>query len=552
MKKYLNVPKLEKNPDLFFTIKGNSASELVIQKMMEIHGTQNGLQFHILKELPNENLDPLHSFAFFDGPEKNIKGRSRSKSNKNFSPVHFKKPQWVGSCWAIMVAKNISDERAVDCANQVLAWASRSIYYLDAGQLPWSSPNNETFVFHGNIPQIQAGQVVRQSYESSMGFFQYFENYQVEYPEVVIKALCELYVEYNQAFEPLIEANREWETDYKHCFINGSPVNFGIQIDMLGLTDKALQGFEIMSVEEVKEILRFQIYEMENSLAMYQLLQVIGGENSFFKARFRAWLENIRNITGKKIALLAVTEGKEKAMLETEFGVLEGSITDEEVYRLSGFDRFFGPNDFLKHLENNGGQCNYLLVCRTSDPVAKLKDPKHAVEHLLLSIPEVRKIIKECSLTLNIDAPDMAYDKRINDTKQYMSIMGMAYKISSVKALEALPFDGSCMLRAKPLKGTYGCYGHLTGLRANKKFRDTLATEIDLRGEYIVQKELRNSLFSDGEQLYAYIDRVFFAIVDGKPSFLGGFRNCLPTNDIEVKKGRIHGNGHAVWAPIVS
>lgn len=73
---------------------------------------------------------------------------------------------------------------------------------------------------------------------SSNAPFYAFSGHQIIYPEVVIRALGTLYQEYNKTFHSLVEANREWETDYRFCLSKGCPVNYGVQIDMSGLTKK--------------------------------------------------------------------------------------------------------------------------------------------------------------------------------------------------------------------------------------------------------------------------------------------------------------------------
>ncbi|MFH0712664.1 MAG: hypothetical protein V2A55_02325 [Candidatus Jorgensenbacteria bacterium] len=388
-----------------------------------------------------------------------------------------------------------------------------------------------------------------------------------KYPEVVVEAMGNLYSEYNRVFAPLVAANREWDTDYQYC-LGDSPINWCVQVDMVGLPETFLEEVGDMPEETVREILRKGVFEIENSIAMYQLLENLfpqDGRDSFFKTRFLVLLDDIRRQFGKPIALLAVTEPKYRIMLESEFG-RHGSarLTDAEVRELSGFDHFFDPHEFSCYLTSNGGKCEYLLYVRASDPVIKLQYPSFLVTHPLLSDSEMRRLIKENALTFSIDNPDwpVGDSRRINDTKEYMSPMGMAFPIKDMAELRSPEFEAflreqgytkpkAAMLRCKPAKGTYGCYGHAAGIMRDGS--KALARGISQRGSYVVQPEITTPVVTntDDGKVYTFIDRVFFGMVDGCPKFLGGVRNLMPTDTEEVRKGRIHGNSSAVYAEIV-
>lgn len=402
--------------------------------------------------------------------------------------------------------------------------------------------------------------VTRTDIKSSLGPFQTLPEYQVRYPAVVIAALGALYEEYNRAFGPLIEANREWPEDYRFCFTGKTSSNFAVQIDMVGLSQEFLDAAPTMNSERLREVLRNQIFEIENSLAMYTLLE--GGFSrsewagvSFFRSRWRKTLAKLRKRFNKPIALLAVTHDKYHAMRATEFGktgeIGEEPLTDAEVQELSGFDCLMGPTTFREHLTANGGKCGYLLYVRTSDPVAKLKDPRIRVEQPLLSDSAVRRIIKAHSLTMNIDDPTWSYweMRRISDTKAYLPMLGMATRVFS----EYDMVQDTRQFRAKPMHGHYGCYGHVVGTLGERDFRQDLRRNIRLRGPYVIQSEMKIPCITnstDGTS-FAFIDRVFMAITGGQPEFLGGFRNMMPPDSSEAHKLRIHGNSSAVWAEIV-
>ena len=413
--------------------------------------------------------------------------------------------------------------------------------------------------------------VERADIPSGNGPYYSFPGYETVYPKVVIEALAKLYVEYNKAFASLVSANREWPDDYQYCMIDGRPTNFAVQIDMAGLTDLFLERAGKLSVDEMVKLLRFQIFEIENSVAVYSLLRKLfpkGSHLSRFESNFDAVLNGIKKRFGRKpVALLAVTPDKYRAICVSEFGIIGRDPTDEEVKALSGFDRLFSPDAFLRHLRENDGNCKYLLYVRSSDPIAKLKDPSAAVDQPLLGNDEVRRVIKAHTITMNVDAPDMRYDRRINNTKAYMWRMGMAHPIEDVDDLYGLPFQwflqgrgidpahvmrGTIPLRAKPLKGTYGCYGHVVDWM-DTGFPRKLRHEMNGRGGYVVQPELPAHIVhnTDDDSQYYVIDRIFFGIIKGgEPIFLQGFRSMMPIDSTEGRKGRNHGNVKTVWAPV--
>lgn len=411
--------------------------------------------------------------------------------------------------------------------------------------------------------------VTQKNIRSSLGPFNVLSNHITVYPKVVVETLGELYREYNLEFSSLIEKNREWETDYRYCMHDDTPVNCCVQIDMAGFTEESLQEIVVLPDHEVRELVRRRIFEIENSVAMYQLLENLfprNGSDPFFKKQFRSVLDGLREQFNMPIALLAVTQQKYDTMAASEFGKLPGEeVTDKEVMELSGFDAFFGPDQFQSYLDANKGICKHLLYVRSSDPMNKLKKPDIAVHHPLLSDNEMRRVIKAHAITFNIDAPDMEYARKINDTKEYMVSMNMAFLLESEKDLFSERFEsylcaqgieptsvlsGERVIRCKPAKCTYGCYGHLSGTVTSKSFLNRLKTSLHLRGSYIVQPEMETPITMIEGKEYTFIDRVFFGVIGGSPVFLGGVRNLMPTQSTEARAGRIHGNGLAVFSEI--
>lgn len=441
--------------------------------------------------------------------------------------------------------------------------------------------------------------VIKDDIKSTVGPFQIFANHKISYPATVTQVLIDIYREYNAAFSPLIERNREWSSDYQYCFsAEQTPINRWVQIDMVGLPYSFLDIAEGYSVKDVRAAIKKRVFEIENSLAMYQLLGNLFKEKTtgttLFSKEFRASLDALRQKYDRPIALLAVTKEKYLDMKGAEFGkAVDEQLTDAEVKELSGFDRLLSPEDFEKHLVENGGESKYLLFVRSSDPVAKLKKPSAQIDNQLLGNPKTREIIKANAITFNIDAPDMPYDKRINDTKEYLAPMGMAmdvYSFSNIfssdfadylaankankpykdyagkdrlsdelqKFLVAEGVDiepvalGERIMRAKPLKGTYGCYGHVRGTFADKEFRQNLRKGLRERTGYVIQPEMPSPVVSnstDGLD-YTYIDRVFFSTTGGDYTFMGGFRSFMPMVSVEAREGRNHGSTYTTWAEI--
>lgn len=422
--------------------------------------------------------------------------------------------------------------------------------------------------------------------------FPCFISYNFKYPSIIIEALADLYYEYNEVFKQLIEKNKEWSTDYQYCLQeNWNPFSLCVQIDMVALPPNFLSICENWSYskEVIKEVLRKHIFEIENSIAMYQLLENIfsyNGEETYFNTIFRKTLDTIKKKTWKKIYLLAVTQEKYKAMLKSEFGKSDWeNITSEEVNKLSWFDWIIWPDEFRKIVEEDW-DFPYLLYVRSSEPVEKLRNPDIRIENPLLDDKNYRKIIKANSLTMNIDRTDSSQDERINDTKEYMFSMSMAYECLSmndiysqeyieakdktifewnklstkfeefIKKIWVNPDDiksGKIKLRAKPTKGAYGCYWHVSWDINKKEFRQQLGRNLRKRWQYTIQCEMNNLLMTnkiDGAQ-YQVIHRNFFT-TDGnkKISFAWGFASFLPIHSKEAKSWRNHGSQQTIYAPI--
>lgn len=428
--------------------------------------------------------------------------------------------------------------------------------------------------------------------KTDMGPFHVLPDYKTDYPGQVTRGLGNLFAEYNLQFAPLVEQNREWDTDYQYAMSGpgGTPVNLAVQIDMLGLPQGYLDAAAGADDRTVQDGLRRGIFEIENSLAMYQLLGNLfpreNGRPSQFKEGLGSALDEVRERTGKPIALLAVTEEKAAAMRASEFGKQpDEPLTNQEVRDLTGFDAFFGPREFAEMVQANGGESPYLLYARTSEPVAKLKKPGLQVDNPLLADDDMRRVIKANAITFNVDNPAWAPNdpRRINDTKEYLEPMGMGLAVASPDELFVIQpgakkgeqpttvigdtlaeyliaqgidplkvASGDVAVHAKPMKGAYGCYGHASGTIRDKDFRTGVRKGMKDRGLYVVQPRMETPTLTDSATGtdYMYIDRNFMAIVGGEPVFIGGYRSMMPQNTTEAKAGRVHGNGETRWAEV--
>lgn len=438
--------------------------------------------------------------------------------------------------------------------------------------------------------------ISRDDIPSTRAPFHAFPGYKVTYPPVVIKALGLLFMEFNRTLTPLVEANAEWDTDYGYCTVGGYHRSGWVQIDAVGLTDELLHDLAHRDLGYVVEVLRRLIYEVENSLAMYPLLRELFPDSPF-KGRFQASLEQVSARHGMPVALLAVTQEKYADMMRTEFGREPGDpLSDAEVQRLTGFDTFFGPERFADYVASRNGGCGHLLYVRSSPPPEELKRPNKKVAQPLLGDPEMRRLIRQFSLTPNIDLPGAPSSKSINDTKLYMGPMGMAFHVSNFAELVAdglerhlassgtiedfaekygTPFSpnfaqflrdhgveesyilsGVAPLHAKPGGEAFGCFGHCGGVISDRGFRDDLRNGLKRRAvPYVVQPHFPPALLVENKhgRRFLFGDRLFLyhGPDDAQPEFLGGFRCMTPEDSEEGKKGHIHGGKDTRWGSIV-
>lgn len=436
--------------------------------------------------------------------------------------------------------------------------------------------------------------------QTSLAAINIFKDYKVQYPQIVIDVLWELYKEYNDAFKTLINNNRESSQDYQYCCDNDwNPINYFSQIDMTWLPQEFLDHINNgkLSKDEIKAILRSRVFEIENSLAMYQLLErmfTLDCSESNFKKNFRFIIDSIRKKYNKPIALLAVTDEKYLEMKANEFWKnSDDDLSPKEVSELSGFDYLLSPSQFQELAEGYKDDFPYLIFARTSLPVSVLKKPTIESPTSLLNNDVYRSIIKKNSITYNIDAPEFWSDKKINDTKKYLSLMNMAYDIWDRKDIFSDEFNTflekwwayndykwdrlsqwfydfiisqwvtpekvalwNTKIRCKPLDESYWCYGHLSFALNDAEKRSRLGKEIKNRWKYCIQiemnmPEVQNASWDSIQ--YSYIHRNLFGIDAGswEPLFMWWVVCYMPIDSKEAEQWRNHWNNKVVYAEIV-
>ena len=390
-----------------------------------------------------------------------------------------------------------------------------------------------------------------------------------QYPEIVKEAIAMIVKEYNQVMGKLITGAKENETDYKYCLNpeTGDATPLGLQVDMIPLPPQFLASCANgdFTLEEIRQAIKYSIFEIENSLGRTNLLE---GVSPNFRQNMRQSLQALRDKHGKEIILLTPTQAKYNGILATELGhTSKEPITPEQVREILGFDGIVGPDNFDPEKLKN-----VLLYVRASLPIADLRKPGSVVEESLFANDDIREYVRARTITPNVDNPNGAEDAKLNDTKAYMTMenMGMGVKCNSYDDLykdgaftdqflqylancEVNPEDvlaGNVEIRVKPLKDSYGCYGQLKGCITDSKFRKKLNKAINERGTYLAQVEMTTMTVQDSNTEVSYIgaDRNFvFRKGDEKTTFTG-FRNLIPLDSAEGKKGNAHGGSEMVLA----
>lgn len=413
----------------------------------------------------------------------------------------------------------------------------------------------------GQVEMATFGTLTHVDLHSAMGPFLFAPEYETAIPPSVIAAVGHLVEMNTDAFAHLVPRNTEGDSlAYQHCAVpSRGVVEPFFQVDMVATSSDFLTQAAGEDSSQIAAQLKNRIFEFEPSIAMYELIHAFGA-NGDLGAHFRRDLDVLRLRHGKRIALLAPTAEKFSAVLASEFGLSEHhGLSQEElsdlVKEVSGFDTVLGPDDFIDHLNANDGECEFLLFVRPSDPVAKLKDPTALVNSPLLGDEKLRRIIRRNAITLNIDNPDwgIADPRKIKDSKAALPLLGMGLSLRNRDQVHKLDLSVG-LQRAKPRGGVFGAYGQKPIDAQNESHRLWLAEQIELRGPYLIQPEMAPLLIIDSSSSRQFLamDRLFFSMVSGTASFMGGIRILNPVESSNAKHGRLHGSSDMISAPIVA
>ncbi len=183
----------------------------------------------------------------------------------------------------------------------------------------------------------------------------YFCEHLITASPIVRKAFIDIYREYNEAFSKYVIANTENEYDYKYTRFGGTYRNIIVQIDINALPVEIFMGWSDMSQTEVTKYIKSRIFEVENNWAAYKAhgTPCKPERVTSYRDKTITMLDEIRESTGKKIVLLAVTDEKYLSILESEFGMEYCShIFPEIACKEIGFDGVWGAREFIYHVED--------------------------------------------------------------------------------------------------------------------------------------------------------------------------------------------------------
>jgi hypothetical protein len=423
--------------------------------------------------------------------------------------------------------------------------------------------------------------------------------YLVQYPPSLIKAHQLACAIYDDVFmEQVVEQHKIWDTDYQYAL-----GTFAFQIDGPAYPAEFLEQAKWMPPEFLAQFILMRMFECEPNIAAYGLNHRLWPEGTTNQTWHSA-LEQLRIKTGKKIAVLAGSEQKLREMVLYELGVpFEQLPSPDEIKSITGFDAFLGPNDVLKLYQQCQGDSPYLFFGRTSMPKTWLKNPAEQNETSFLEQPEILRFVRAHAITHNFDDPKKSSGDPavITDTKEPLVYIGAAHLVTAVTDVYSPVFLAMCAglniteqgivegtltekqkrnlatallnnpvpellsdaliahlqkrgvdvksaangkqaFRVKPLKQHYGIYGHLTGELSKVSFLNKLMTQIQARGQYILQPEFKNLILDDpdlGQHLA--IDRVF--MVRGSDGLFHPMESCrslMPLDTLEGKRNNVH------------
>lgn len=409
---------------------------------------------------------------------------------------------------------------------------------------------------------------------------------QKKYPDSIKVALWILFGRYAREFKNLVNITKDSLTSYQYCYTSGWDLMIPFtQFDITFLPEEFMKRMENIDPMILAEVLSPFIFEIESSIAYYELLSSITqvwNEVTSFGQGLREQLNMIRLKTWKKIILLATSNKKFQSIKELEFGVPWISQLDSKIImQKSWFDGLFWPDDFVSYFNSLDWWIgsDVIFYVRASTDASELKEGWEKSSNLLEN-ELYRQFIKDNTITANIDAP--MSDFPINDTKKYMKNMSLGYSFNSLdevissEAMERIisgknldTFSGNfytneleqyllaiwidadiisswkLTFRCKPMEGSYGAYGHVRLRIQDTKSRKKLKDAMRWWKSYVLQVEIPAVLIKNSatNEEFRAIDRVFMSMDgEGNVRFLEGFINAIPADNDEALKNNIHGS----------
>lgn len=378
------------------------------------------------------------------------------------------------------------------------------------------------------------------------------------YPSSLVEAFKIILTNYSTAFDKLVKLRQERINPncYNPAKLDGNYFNFGFQIDLKGLPPDFLDEIRRgnYSPEQIAESLRYFIFEIENSLAMYGLMRGIFSSTdsnysplSFFGVNFDAAVRKWEEYHKQPLFLGTVTPEKFQAMLLSEFGTTQvDNLTPDKIRLLSGFSGFLGPEELEQRIKDESIE-DFMLYMRTSYPVSWLKNPQMGISIPLLEDPETLEAVRKRAVTFNVDNQNEVelfmkflqqqeqHERQyvfhysnmdgvffelpggsiylpsfLNDTKEALVLMGLVLPVGNLESIcqelefkdergkkrigyefnSNLGISPEDEIRVKPLWFHYGGYGHVRGRITDGDVRGEIRRNLKKRGPYVLQKEI--------------------------------------------------------------
>ena len=349
------------------------------------------------------------------------------------------------------------------------------------------------------------------------------------------------------------------------------------------------------SADDIANILAPFIFEYESSIARYPLLFWIN--NNDFKKWFIKNLDEIREKTWKKIILLATTKSKLESIQEEEFWIKKWENIDSKyIKENSWFDNLWWPKE-LEHYYNNiekWEESNYIFFTRASIDTEWLKNQNKKEKSEILENDDLRKFLKENTITINIDNPNDKNTIPVNDTKEYMEDLWLWYFFTNIneifseelieylktKEWRAKGFSWfkwyfykenlknflisswvnedelktwKVIFRFKPVYESYWAYSQLASNLNTSKERKKLENISDWK-KFLLQLErpTKKIINENTWKEYLAIHRLFpYSDKEGEIYFNKSIINLMPINEKQKNTPTVHWGKTAEWWEII-